>query len=108
VGSAGVGGYVQVAQEAPVSASRVVSIYVDDPEVFAEAADLRPADAGANVLLLVPRDDYVYDVPWLDQGIRFAALPQVVADLLSGPGRGPAEAEALMSWMADNPEVWRG
>lgn len=36
------------------------------------------------------------------------SLPQVVADLLSGPGRGPAKADALLAWMADNAEVWRG
>lgn len=37
-----------------------------------------------------------------------ARLPVVVADLLSGPGRPPAEAEALMDWMAAHEEVWRG
>jgi hypothetical protein len=31
-----------------------------------------------------------------------------VADLLSGAGRSPAEAEALMDWMAAHEGVWRG
>jgi hypothetical protein len=85
-----------------------MSVYVDDPDEFAEAVGLRQAEAGANVLLLVPDDDYVFEDSWTEQGLRFAALAQVAADLLSGPGRGPAEADALLAWMDENPEVWRG
>lgn len=101
-------GSLAASRRSPVAAPRIVSIYVDDPETFAEAVDLRPADAGANVLLLVPDDDYPFEDAWADEGIRYAALPQVVADLLSGPGRGPAEGDALREWMTENPEVWRG
>jgi hypothetical protein len=101
-------GSLAASRRAPITAPRVVSIYVDDPEPFAAGVDLRPADAGANVLLLVPDDDYPFEDTWIDDGVRFSALPQVVADLLSGPGRGPAEAEALLAWMIDNAEVWRG
>ncbi|MEZ4318560.1 MAG: hypothetical protein R3F61_13690 [Myxococcota bacterium] len=101
-------GSLAASRRAPITAPRVVSIYVDDPELFAAGVDLRPADAGANVLLLVPDDDYPFEGAWVDDGMRFSSLPQVVADLLSGPGRGPAEAEALLTWMADNAEVWRG
>lgn len=101
-------GSLAASRRAPVAAPRLVSIYVDDPDVLAPAVGLRPADAGANVLLLVPDDEYPLEGAWADDGMRFAALPQVVADLLSGPGRGPAEAEALLAWMSDNPEVWRG
>lgn len=101
-------GSLAASRRAPVAAPRVVSIYVDDPDGFAPTVDLRPADAGANVLLLVPDDDYPFDGGWADEGLWFAALPQVVADLLSGPGRGPAEADALLAWMGANDEVWRG
>lgn len=101
-------GSLAASRRSPVAAPRVVSIYVDDPETFAEAVDLRPADAGANVLLLVSGDEYPFEDGWPEDGIRFVALPQVVADLLTGPGRGPAEAEALLDWMTENPEVWRG
>lgn len=101
-------GSLAASRRAPITAPRVVSIYVDDPELFAGGVDLRPADAGANVLLLVPDDDYPFEGTWVDKGVRFSSLPQVVADLLSGPGRGPAEAEALLAWMTDNAEVWRG
>jgi len=96
------------ARRAPVTAPRRVSVYVDDPEAFARSADLRPADSGANVVLLVPDDGYPLDGTWLDEGVRYAALPQVVADLLHGTDRGPAEAEALLAWMNAHGEVWRG
>lgn len=96
------------ARKAPVAAARSASVYVDDPAETAAALGLRPADAGANVLLLAPIDDLVFEDLWTDAGVRYAALPQVAADLLSGPGRGPAEAEALLAWMAANREVWVG
>lgn len=101
-------GSLAASRRAPVTPPRLLSVYVDDPEAFARAAGLRPADAGANVLLLVPDDDYPFEGTWEDDGVRFAALPQVVADLLAGPGRGPAEAEALLAWMNEQGEVWRG
>lgn len=101
-------GSFAASRRAPVAAPRLVSLYVDDPETFAAAVDLRPADAGANVLLLVPDDAYPFEDAWTDNGVRFAALAQVVADLLTGPGRGPAEADALLAWMSDHAEVWRG
>lgn len=95
-------------RRAPVAAPRLATVYVDDPDAASEALGLRSADAGANVLLLAPNDDFVFEDAWEDEGVRFAALPQVAADLLSGPGRGPAEAEALIAWMTKNPEAWRG
>lgn len=101
-------GSMAASRRAPVAAPRVVSAYVDDPDAFARAVGLREADAGANVLLLVPNDPAVFDDTFTDQDLCFAALPRVVADLLTGPGRGPAEADALLDWMIENPEAWRG
>jgi len=40
-------------------------------------------------------------------GLRCAALSQVAADLLTSPGRGPSEAEALLEWMQANESEWR-
>ncbi|MEZ4239128.1 MAG: hypothetical protein R3F59_23845 [Myxococcota bacterium] len=79
-------GSLAASRRAPITPPRVVSIYVDDPGRFAAGVDLRPADAGANVLLLVPDDDYPFEGTWVDDRVRFSSLPQVVADLLSGPG----------------------
>jgi hypothetical protein len=92
---------------AAVAPSRLLTIYADQPETAAEALDLRPADAGVNVLLLSPFDSVVYERTRERDGTVFAAPSQVAVDLLSSPGRGPAEADALMVWMADNERAWR-
>ena len=75
---------------------------------FAHAMELHLAEAGSNVLLLAPQDVSPFVGCWRDQELSFAALPQVVADLLCGSGRGPAGAEALLVWMDGHLEVWRG
>lgn len=93
---------------APVAPTRLLSVYVDDPERAAEDLDLKRADAGANIVLLQPEDDATFERTNKVEGLRRASLPMIVADLLTGPGRSPAEAEALMDWMEDNEEVWRG
>jgi hypothetical protein len=57
---------------------------------------------------LLPRDPG--QRPTLDRavpGVRGLALSQVAADLLTSPGRGPNEAEALMEWMRNNEDSWR-
>jgi hypothetical protein len=93
---------------APVAPTRLVSVYVEDPEVAAKALGLREADVGANVVLLQPEDGSLFDRADDRDGLRIAKLPVVVADLLFGPGRSPAEAEALMEWMSEHEELWRG
>ena len=40
-------------------------------------------------------------------GVWYAAPSQVAADLLTSPGRGPAEGEELIQWMQANEEAWR-
>ena len=101
-------GSLAAARKAPIASPRLASIYVDDPDDFAGALGLRPAEAGANVLLLTAEGDGVFEQRWKEEGLWYAALSQVAADLLSGPGRGPAEGEALIAWMTAHPEVWRG
>jgi len=86
---------------------RLLMVYVDRRQAAAEALDLRPAEAGANVLLLSPFDSVVYERTWERDGIVFAAPSQVAVDLLSSPGRSPAEADALMAWMTENERAWR-
>jgi hypothetical protein len=93
---------------APVAPTRLASVYVEDMEGTAKVLGLRAAEAGANVVLLQPGDDSLFERADDRDGLRNARLPLVVADLLSGPGRSPAEAEALMDWMAAHEEVWRG
>jgi hypothetical protein len=100
-------GIFAAARRAPVTAPRVVSVYLDDPEAFATAVGLRPPDSGANVLVLVPDDDLVFEGVWEEEGIRYAASPRSPPTSSRGRG-GPAEADALLEWMTKQREVWRG
>ena len=96
------------ARLAPVAPTRMLSIYVPDRRAAARALGLMEADAGVNVVLLEPEDPAVLEERVPAGDVFRATLPRVVADLLSGPGRSPAEGEALMGWMAEHPDVWRG
>jgi predicted transcriptional regulator len=100
-------GSLAAARIAPVAPSRSGAVFVDDAAAVADALGLKPADAGANVLLLEPKGDFVFDGARLDDGVRYVAPSQAVADLLSGSGRNPAEAEELLSWMRRNEDAWR-
>ncbi|MBP7381845.1 hypothetical protein KBA39_05545 [Myxococcota bacterium] len=95
----------RVSQVAP---ARLAMIYVDDIDAASGFLGLRPAEAGANVVLVRPVDDVVYERSFVADGVRYAAVSQVAADLLTSPGRGPAEAEELLNWMEANQKVWRG
>ncbi len=95
------------AEVAPVAAPRLLIVYVDDPADVEKALDLRPGDAGANVAILTPFDDIVFERTSTKGGVTVAALSQVAVDLLTSPGRGPNEAEALMDWMQQNEGTWR-
>ena len=101
-------GSAAASRVAPVAPTRLLSVYVEDPRRAAEALGLRRTDAGANVILLQPEDDAIYERDTEVEGLRQASLPMIAADLLTGPGRSPAEAEALMDWMETNEEAWRG
>jgi hypothetical protein len=92
---------------APVAPSRLIVIYTDAPEAAASDLGLTPADAGANVLLVEPFSPVLRRRSESRDGLRCAALSQVAADLLTSPGRGPAEAEALIAWMKENEDAWR-
>ena len=74
--------------------------YVDDPERAAATFNLRGTDSGANVILLDPFDPVVFERTWTDRSMTFVAPSQMAVDLLTSPGRAPAEAEAVLQWMA--------
>jgi hypothetical protein len=102
-----VSGSWAASQVAPVAPPRLLLVYVDEPSKVVGELDLRPTDAGANVALVTPFDPVVYERTSKKGGITIAALSQVAADLLTSPGRGPNEAEALMEWMRENEAAWR-
>jgi hypothetical protein len=92
---------------APVAEPRLAALYIDDPDTTAQSLGLRPAETGGNVLLVRPFDPVVFERAEYDDGIIFARVTQTLLDLMTGPGRGPAEAEALLEWMRDNEDAWK-
>ena len=100
-------GSFAAARLAPVAEPRLVTLYVDDPEDAAQRLGLRPAETGGNVLLARPFDPVVFERIEKADGITYARVTQVLLDLMTGPGRGPAEAEGLLEWMRENEETWK-
>jgi hypothetical protein len=68
---------------------------------------VRESPGTGNVVLLEPRTDLPFVRSWTERKRRYVALSQVVVDLLTGPGRSPSEADALLEWMAGNENAWR-
>lgn len=101
-------GTLAVSELAPVAAAHLAVVYVDDVHAAVSALDLRIAERGANVMLIEPEDEWVFEGRILRNGLSAVAISQAAADLLTSPGRGPAEAEALIAWMRDNERAWRG
>ena len=69
--------------------------------------DCAPAETGGNVLIVRPFDPVVFERVECDDGIAYARVTQVLLDLMKGPGRGPAESEALLEWMRINEDKWK-
>jgi hypothetical protein len=88
---------------APVAPARLAMVYLDDPDAAASELGLTSTDAGANVMLLVPFDEVVFDRTRADEGVTYVAPSQAAVDLLTSPGRSPAEGEAVLEWMTRNP-----
>lgn len=102
-------GTIAASEWAPYAPARAAMIYITDAPAAAQLWGLRPADAGANVMLAEPD----LEVPFVrtvrrEDGLILAAPAQVVVDLLTGPGRSPSEAEELLFWMQANEPKWRG
>ena len=91
----------------PIAPVRLATIYVTDPSQAIDRLDLRETEAGANVVLLEPLDPVVFDRTVARDGLRCVAPSQLAVDLLTGPGREPAQGEEMLSWMERNEHVWR-
>lgn len=92
---------------ASYAAPRLATVYVDDVPAAADVLGLREVDTGANVLLAAPASKVVFDRSSDLEGVSYAAPSQVAVDLLTGPGRSPAEGQALLDWMESNEPAWR-
>ncbi len=82
-------------------------MYVDSVLDAASELQLREVETGGNVVVAEPFDEVVFDRTWTRDGVTFCSASQVAADLLTGPGRAPAEGEALIEWMKANEDAWR-
>lgn len=95
---------------APYAPARAAMVYVEDTAGAADLLDLRPVEVGQNVVLIEPRssDSVVFSFTSMSRaGFVLASPSQVAVDLLNGPGRNPAEGEALIEWMRANEDRWR-
>ena len=100
-------GSMAVEEVAPYAPTRLGMIYVRDIGTAANALGLRATTAGANVALAAGEYDATFERARVVDGLRYTALSQVAVDLLSGPGRNPSEAVALLDWMERNESTWR-
>jgi hypothetical protein len=100
-------GSLAAVRVAPVAPAALAVCFTDDAALAARSLGLVATDAGANVLLVEPLDRFVYERRVVADGVSYVAPSQAVADLLTGPGRNPTEAEALIDWMRVNEGVWR-
>jgi hypothetical protein len=85
---------------APIAPARLAMLYIDNVQAAEGALNLRPADTGVNVMLLAPFDDVVFDRTWQDRGLTYVAASQAAVDLMTGPGRAPSEAEAVLQHLS--------
>jgi len=106
-GKVAVTGSFAIPADARVAPPRLAIVYVEGASDAAMALNLTAVESGANVLLVEPDTTAVFEGIRERDGLPCAALSQVAADLLTSPGRAPAEGEALLGWMKENEDAWR-
>ncbi len=90
----------------PVAPLSLLTLYVPDSVVAMEELRLRPSERGANVLLVEPFDAVAWRRTTTYENVQYVAASQVVADLLTAPGRAPEEAEQLLDALATTDQQW--
>jgi hypothetical protein len=100
-------GSLAAQQWAPYAAPKAAMLYADDAQALAKRLGLRQVDTGANVLVATAEYEVVFDRTETIDGVVVAAPSQAAVDLMTGPGRNPAEAEALLDWMESHVDSWR-
>lgn len=84
-----------------------LSLYAEDPVGLMDRLGLRSVERGMNVLVMRPYDEVVYARSRRIEGLDYAAPAQVVADLLTGPGRSAEEAQQLMTVLETSEAGWK-
>jgi DNA-binding transcriptional ArsR family regulator len=90
-----------------VAAERSVALFVGDLAQARRALELTEVEAGANVLLAEPFDPVVFERSAQRDGLTMVAPSQAAVDMLTGPGRWPAQGQALIAWMKEHENAWR-
>lgn len=91
----------------PVVPATRLSLYAKDPRELAAELGLVEVDRqSSNVMLVVPRDRQLIDLPRHRNDLPLAPLPQVLADLLTLPGRESLLADQLMDQLAQSDQAW--
>lgn len=90
-----------------VTAPEIAVVFAEDPERIAETMRLRPVRNGGNVVTALPYDRIVFERTWKEDDIVYASLAQIVMDCMTGFGRMPAEADALLDWMRRRAPRWQ-
>lgn len=86
---------------------RLLAIYAKNPSELADELGLIAAEpTTANAVIARPQDPNIFTAN--DHGgLTAAPFPLVIADLLTLPNRGDAEAEQLMDKLAENNQAWK-
>lgn len=92
---------------APYAPTKLLTLYADSRDAVRELLDLRTVDTGANVMIAQATYDAVFRRRQSWQGVWVTAPSQTAVDLMTGPGRNPAEAQELLDWMGRNEADWR-
>jgi hypothetical protein len=113
---------------APVAAPSMLMLYTPAGAELSGRLDqlLLPAEESADVVIVEPADEVVFKRTWTARfvdrrnvvqtdepglwplgRVPVVAPSQLAVDCLSGPGRMPAEGEALLKWMQGNEHLWR-
>ncbi|HEX9337617.1 MAG TPA: hypothetical protein VF892_17110 [Pseudonocardiaceae bacterium] len=90
----------------PVTPLGTLTVHTGQPYALIEELGLRPVDRGANVFVVQPFDEDLLRGSRDVDGLHCAAPAQVVADLLTGPGRSSEEAEQLIRVLAATDQGW--
>lgn len=85
----------------------VAICFTQSPVELARELDLSESERAANVILVEPFDEVVFERSRVADGNTYTAASQTLADLITSPGRANAEAEALEEWMRKNESEWR-
>ncbi|MFE9745677.1 hypothetical protein ACFYOT_12295 [Saccharothrix saharensis] len=104
-------GHYAASAVAPLASGGQLMLYVraglDTVDGVADRLGLLRVDTDADVLVMQAHDEVVF-TGWREVGgVPHVALSQLVVDCLAGPGRLPAEGEAVLRYMTEHEHEWR-